>query len=506
VFDGIPRWARETPDRICLRALDQDAALTWAGLDDLTARIATFLRRRGIGAGDRVATVVDNSLEGVVLFYGVLRAGATFAAVAAESTPEAAREMVARVGPKLVLVPAGGAHRDAGAGLPTLPFSRWAADAAQAADDALFAALPPAGAGDPAVAASRPDALAVIGFTSGTTGMPKGVLHSHRSLAAMGRHYVATWGLDARDRLLEYRSFAWVSAQAMVLAPLVLAGLELSFARRFSQSRFFDWVGAVRPTIVIGVPTVVNLLLARSGAATAGDLAGVRFVTCSTAPLLPEQHRRFEAAYAVPLVQHYGTSEAGVVAGNPPGARRIGSVGRPALGQTVRVVAADGRPLPPGETGEVEVAGDHLAVGYLEPDRSVTPLQGRAMRTGDLGHFDTDGYLHLTGRSKDIIIRGGLNVAPVEVDGVLAADPAVGEAATIGVPDPIYGEEIVSFVAPSPGRRPDPAALLAACAAALPPGRRPRAVRVLAAIPKTDRGKTDRAALLALWEGDGSRE
>ncbi|MGE0743666.1 MAG: class I adenylate-forming enzyme family protein [Rhodospirillales bacterium] len=500
MLHGIPNWARATPDRLALRALDQDATLTWAELDDLTARVAAFLRARGIGPGDRVAVVVDNALEGVVLFYGVLRAGATFVAVAAESAPASAREMVARVAPKLVLVPAGGAHGDVGADAPTLAFCRWSADPAQAAADAVFAALPPPGAGDPHVASPGPDDIAAIGFTSGTTGTPKGVMHSYRSFAAMGRHYVETWGLTERDRLLEYRSFAWVSAQAMALAPLVLAGCEVSVARRFSQSRFFDWVGTVRPTIVIGVPTVVNLLLERSADATAGDLAGVRFVTCSTAPLLAEQHRRFEATYAVPLVQHYGTSEGGVVAANPPAARRIGSVGRPGVAQVVRVVAPDGGPLPAGETGEVEVAGAQLAFGYLEADRSVTPLQGRAMRTGDLGHFDADGYLHLTGRSKDIIIRGGLNVAPVEVDGVLAADPSVAEAATVGVPDPIYGEEIVSFVVAAPGRQADPAALLAACAAALPAGRRPRAVRVVAAIPRTDRGKTDRAALRALWE------
>jgi acyl-CoA synthetase (AMP-forming)/AMP-acid ligase II len=501
MIDGIVRWARETPARTCIRAIDQGTSLTWAELDDLTARIATFLRGRGIGAGGRVAVVVDNSLEGVVLFYGVLRAGATFAAVAGESVPESAREMVARVQPQLVLVPAGSVHEGAGTGLPTLRFSRWDTDPARRAADELFAALPRPGEGDRAVAAPRAGDLALITYTSGTSGRPKGVLHGYDNLEAMARHYVATWGLGAGDRLLEYRSFAWVSAQAMALAPLPIAGFELTFARRFSQRRFFDWVGEARPTVVIGVPTVVNLLLARGETAAAGDLAGVRFVTCSTAPLLPDQHRRFEAAYAVPLVQHYGTSEAGVVAANPPGARRIGSVGRPGLGQTVRVVGADGRPLSAGETGEVEVAGAQLAHGYLAADGTVTPLRGRALRTGDLGHFDADGYLHLTGRSKDIIIRGGLNVAPVEVDAVLAADPSVHEAATIGVPDPIYGEEIVSFVAPAPGARPDPAALLAACAAALPAGRRPREVRVIAAIPKTDRGKTDRSALRALWQG-----
>ena len=158
-----------------------------------------------------------------------------------------------------------------------------------------------------------PEDICVISFTSGTAAAPKGVMHSFCNYYAIAEHVVERWSLTETDRVLEFRSIGWASAHMLSLNPVLLTGATLLFARHFSNSGFFDWIGNHRPTIVIAVPTVVNMLLERTE--EDGDaLQGLRFISCSTAPLMVEQHRRFEDRYGIPLVQLYGMSEGGVVA------------------------------------------------------------------------------------------------------------------------------------------------------------------------------------------------
>jgi acyl-CoA synthetase (AMP-forming)/AMP-acid ligase II len=234
----------------------------------------------------------------------------------------------------------------------------------------------------------------------------------------------------------------------------------------------------------------------------ASILAGVRFMSCSTAPLHEEQLRAFEAAYGIPLVQHYGMSEGGMLAGNDPAARRIGTVGRPCIYQDMRIVDEDGRPLPRGQTGEIQISGAQIAYGYLLEDRSITTIRDKPLRTGDLGHFDDEGCLRITGRAKDLIIRGGVNISPLEVEQALISHPGVAEAAAVGVPDKVYGEEVVAYVVRRGDDGPDAASLIAHSAAALPATKRPKAIAFVGAIPRNDRGKIDRNALAALWRRD----
>ncbi|MBM3485139.1 MAG: AMP-binding protein [Alphaproteobacteria bacterium] len=488
--DLLFHWAAAKPDAVCLRAIESGRDLTWRALAAWSEETAETLRARGIGRGDRVAVVAETTLETIVLFVATLLRGASFAAVPSDSPPAVAAELVGRLRPALLYVPP--AHVEA--------YRRVAPEIAR-----LVEVAEPAEAGlhPTSVPPGHPDDPALVVFTSGSTGTPKGVVHSHASLEAMGRHYVERWVLSEDDCILEYRSFSWISPIAMALTPLLLTGSCLAFAPHFSQSAFFDWVRRYWPTVVIAVPTVLNMLMARPVEVGSDALASVRFVTSSTAPLAPDQHQRCEAAYGVPLVQHYGSSEAGVIAANPPAARRIGSVGRPGFRQTVRVVDEAGAPVPAGETGEIEVTGPQIGLGFLAPDGSIAPIPGRRIRTGDLGQFDADGYLFITGRVKDVIIRGGVTILPLEIDAVLAADPSVAEAATIGVPDPIFGEDVVSYVVAVEGKTIDIIALMARSAAALPASRRPRAIRIVASIPKTARGKLDRTALLALWQANG---
>jgi len=221
-------------------------------------------------------------------------------------------------------------------------------------------------------------------------------------------------------------------------------------------------------------------------------------MSSSTAPLMIDQHRRFEDTYGIELVQLYGMSEGGIVASNHVGERRIGSVGPSGLYQNLRIVGPDNETLPSGDVGEIELGGAQPAVGYLHADGTVEPIE--RLRTGDLGYLDDDGFLMITGRAKDLIIRGGVNIAPLEIDNALAAHPDIREAATIGVPDLVYGEQPVSFAALRPGSYASEADILAHCAGVLAAFKCPAQVVLLDEIPKNNRGKIDRNAVHTLWK------
>jgi acyl-CoA synthetase (AMP-forming)/AMP-acid ligase II len=233
-----------------------------------------------------------------------------------------------------------------------------------------------------------------------------------------------------------------------------------------------------------------------------GDAAvrTLRFMSCSTSPLLGDQHREFEERYGISLIQHYGMSEGGTVAGNRFDARRIGSVGRPGMFQNLAIVDENGRALPVGEEGEIEIGGPQNAYGYLMEDGSVETVRGKRLRTGDLGRLDEDGYLYVTGRAKDLVIRGGVNIAPLEIDNAIMRHPDVFEVATVGIPDRIYGEELAAYVVAKPGSGLTAEGVTAHCAAVLPDFKRPRRIVMVDEIAKNARGKIDRRAMADLWK------
>ena len=197
------------------------------------------------------------------------------------------------------------------------------------------------------------------------------------------------------------------------------------------------------------------MLLNRPVGTGAQDVPTLRLMTCSTAPLTLEQWLRFEQMYGVKLLQMYGMSEAGWMCGNRHYKSKMGTVGLPALHQELEIVDAQGKPCPPGVEGEVTAGGPHCAVGYLLDDGTIEPIRGKRIKSGDLAVMDADGFIRVSGRTKDLIIRGGVNIAPLEIDEVLLEHPGVLDAAAVGVPDSIYGEEVVCYVVARPGARPD---------------------------------------------------
>jgi acyl-coenzyme A synthetase/AMP-(fatty) acid ligase len=283
-------------------------------------------------------------------------------------------------------------------------------------------------------------------------------------------------------------------------APLV-AGATTVMAKQFSASRYFDWLRDYRIHIGFVVPTVVNMLIERPVDITAADLPRLRFLTCSSAPLLAEQWRRFEDIYGITLAQSCGSSEGGNTAAHRGAARKIGTIGPPQKYQHIRIVDGDGVEVATGQSGEIMVGGGRQqAYGYLLSDGTVERLPAAGHRSGDLGHFDADGHLIITGRAKELIIRGGVNIAPLEIDGVLMAHPDVAEAGTVGVPDDIYGEEVVSFVALRSGADTAADDLLAFCRESLADFKMPKQIIFREILPKNLRGKLDRGALLEDWK------
>jgi acyl-coenzyme A synthetase/AMP-(fatty) acid ligase len=345
---------------------------------------------------------------------------------------------------------------------------------------------------------AAPGDVAVIDYTSGTTAAPKGVCISRAAAFYMGRSLVERLGITEADRILECRALAWASPQCLSLGPTIQTGATLILASHFSRRRFFEWIRAQGVTIAAGVPTIVQMLLEQPVPVTAADLPSLRFLTSSAAALPAATERAFEERYGIPVVQGCGMTEAGFMGANPPGARRPGSIGPVVPYLEAQFVDGAGRACPPGVTGELVVGGRQMASAYLVEGGARVPIPSSGFRTGDLGHADRDGYLYLTGRAKDVIIRGGVNIAPMEITAVLLAHPAVAEAATVGVPDTVYGEAIVSFVVPRAGSALTAAELDAHCRARLSDFKQPQRITLLEALPRNDRGKVARDALRSL--------
>src|SRR5262245_27244761 len=285
----------------------------------------------------------------------------------------------------------------------------------------------------------------------------------------------------------------------MSLMPFLEMGVTLHIARRFSHSHFFDWIQKHGITFAAGVPTVVNMLLNKPLGYTAKDLPSLRLMTCSTAPLTAEQWVKFEDMYGVTLLQLYGMSEAGWICGNRHYRRRMGTVGPPALHQELAIVDGEGDVCAPGGEGEVTVGGPQVAIGYLMEDGSIDPVRGKRIKTGDLAVMDKDGFVRVTGRTKDLIIRGGMNIAPLEIDAVLLQHPGVFDAAAVGVPDKIFGEEVVAYAVPKPGISLTEADVIAHAKQLLAAAKLPKQVLIIAELPKSDRGKVLRDKLREDW-------
>ena len=241
------------------------------------------------------------------------------------------------------------------------------------------------------------------------------------------------------------------------------------------------------------------MLLNKPLGVTGKDMPTLRLMSSSTAPLSPDRWQQFEDMYGIKVLQMYGSSEGGWVCGNRHYYNRMGTVGPPAKHQEFLITDDDGNRCPPGVEGEVTLGGPQCASAEISYDGEWHSLKGERIHLGDIAVMDEDGFVTITGRLKDLIIRGGVNISPMEVDNVLLSDARILEAAAVGVPDDIYGEEVVCYVVAKPGIQLNEADVRAHCDAALPEFRRPKEIHFVDEIPKNDRGKVKRDILKERW-------
>jgi acyl-CoA synthetase (AMP-forming)/AMP-acid ligase II len=460
---------------------DGRQSLTNAAFLGRVRAASRHLRDFGIGSGDVVGLKLRNRVEFVVVMFACWRLGATVTPVNPSLTDAEVTRQLNDSGARLLVVE--DSATTAG-GVPTL------------AVDALYKQ---ASRSDPTPHLGSSE-LALLIYTSGTTGTPKGVMLDHANLdamAAMGRQAL---DIGPADRCLLILPLFHVNGIVVsVLAPL-LAGASVVIADRFDPRTFFDLIERERPTYFSAVPTIYTMLAALPDDVTP-DTSSVRFGICGAAPAAAELLVRFEARYGFPLIEGYGLSEGTCASTINPvaGPRRAGTVGKAFPGQRIRIIDANGAQQPTGVDGEVLIAGPNVMRGYLgRPEDTARVIVEGWLHTGDIGHLDADGYLTLAGRSKDMIIRGGENIYPKEIEDVLASDPTVLEVAVIGVPDDKWGEVVAAYVQPRDGHTINPDALHALCERKLAGYKRPTTITIIDAIPKNPVGKTNKAPLRAL--------
>ncbi|MFF8727116.1 long-chain fatty acid--CoA ligase [Streptomyces sp. NPDC015171] len=478
-------------------------SLSYAELADGTARMAAVLRAHGVGPGDRVGLMLPNVPAFAVLYYGILRAGA----------------VVVPVNPLLKAPEVRHYLADSGAAL-LLAWEDHAAEGRAAADDCgtphlvvgpgslreLLAAHAPV-----ADAAHRAaDDTAVILYTSGTTGTPKGAELTHdnlrrntevsaRTLLQLTEDDVVFGGLPL------FHSFG----QVVGLNCAVAAGACLALLARFDPAKVPALIERERVTVFLGVPTMYAALLAHTaprladaGSGTGGgpdpaDMSSLRVCISGGAALPVEVLHGFETAFGCTVLEGYGLSESSPVASfnHPEGPRRPGTIGTPIEGVRMRVQDDEGHPLPDGEPGEIAISGHNVMKGYWRrPEATAETIVDGWLRTGDIGVRDPDGLFRIVDRKKDLIIRGGFNVYPREIEEVLYQHPAVAEAAVVGVPHPTHGEEIAAVVTLRNGATSTPDELREFVRARVAPYKYPRLVRI-ADLPKGPTGKILKRAI-----------
>jgi acyl-CoA synthetase (AMP-forming)/AMP-acid ligase II len=345
-----------------------------------------------------------------------------------------------------------------------------------------------------------PDAPALLMYTSGTTGKPKGALMTHAALC-YAAHTVAQWhGLTQNDRVLSSLPLYHINGQCIAtLAPFISGGSIVAPAK-FSVSAWWQWVEDFKPTWINVVPTIIAYLLNASNGRSK-QYPSVRFARSASAPLPPEQHRAFEKTFGIGVIEAMGMTECcSVVFCNPQetNRRKYGTPGLP-CGVEVRVMHTETNALLENNfVGELQLRGANLMRGYFndeEKTRDAITSDGW-LRTGDLGYRDDDGFYFITGRIKELIIKGGENIAPREIDEVLLAHPAVLEAAAVGVADKDYGQEILAAIVLKPGARVSEDELRAHCLQQLGKYKTPKVFRFVAELPKGASGKVQRLKLL----------
>lgn len=461
--------------------LVDDRAIGYGELAERIEAYASGFSQVGLSRGDFVGIASAKTPECVAAFFGAMRAGLCPTVMEARISPEELASRMDAVGMRLLAcdeadTQATCADALAGIGARAVPLASMASDAPFSAPELTE------------------DDRALLLFTSGSTGRPKGVVLSHGNLLANAHGVTLHTGVTASDRLLHIMPLHHTNGINNQLVVPLLAGAEIALVERFRADDIVACLRHYRPTYVTGVPTMYSRVLAKLEPGERFE--SLRFLRCGSAPITPALHEAIEEAFGVPLVVSYGLSEATCTSTmNPPHARKIGSIGTVLEGQELALFQPGGAErVAAGQDGEIRIRGPVLMQGYIGTEAE-SPIVDGWLRTGDLGRFDGEGYVTITGRIKDVIIRGGENLSPGLIENQLEKHPSVKECCVVGTADADLGEVAVAFVVAQAGADLDLEALRAHVLQGLSRVYVPARIHVLATLPTGGLGKVDRNAL-----------
>ncbi|MGF7175617.1 malonate--CoA ligase [Azospirillum doebereinerae] len=494
LFDHLLSPATD-PARLAIETAD-GARLSYGDLRAATGRMANVLVALGARPGDRVAVQVEKSVEALVLYLACLRAGVVYLPLNTAYTPAELAYFVGDAEPALIVCDP--ARLDATVALA-------AGAPVRTLDAQGRGSLSDAAAGQPddfATVARGADDLAAILYTSGTTGRSKGAMLTQGNLLSNARVLQTEWRFGADDVLLHALPIFHTHGLFVACNLVLLSGASMVLLPRFDPADVLARLPAA--TVMMGVPTFYTRLLGQSGL-TPEACRTIRLFVSGSAPLLAETHRAWEERTGHRILERYGMTETGMLTSNPyDGDRIAGTVGFPLPGVDLRITdPATGEPLEAGAIGAIEVRGPNVFKGYWRmPEKTAAEFRpGGFFITGDLGRIDERGYVHIVGRGKDLIISGGFNVYPKEVEGEIDALPGVLESAVIGIPHPDFGEGVVALVVPD-GKTPvTEAGVLAALKERLARYKQPKRVVLVAELPRNSMGKVQKAELRNVHAG-----
>jgi malonyl-CoA/methylmalonyl-CoA synthetase len=495
------------PDKVALEFIDPPLQrVTYAELDQLVGQTAGYLQSLGLQAGDRVALQLTKSLEFILLHLGAIRLGAITLPLNLAYPPDEIEYFLSDSGAKLFFALESSKEKIQSI-LPRLPELQECVFLDPSTPEKFNSLITTyqlsGGLGTPLDNPSslldqrNRDDTAVIIYTSGTTGRPKGAEITHGNLTSNLEALHESWGWTPEDVLLHVLPIFHVHGLFVALHGALHAGATTLLMREFDARRTLQMLASGQCTVFMAVPTIHQRLLDVPDA-DQFDLSRVRLITSGSDRLPDEVFTGFQQMFGYTLLERYGMTETGMNCSNPlKGERRLGSVGLPLSGVEVRIVNPENNgPLPEGEIGEVQLRGPNVFKGYWkQPQKTAESFTDGWFRTGDLGFFEPNGYLTLCGRSKDLIISGGLNIYPPEVERVLAEHPAVAACAVIGCPDREWGERVTAVVVLNQGESASEADLISFCRERLAPYKSPKFIAFKEDLPRNAMGKVQKAEL-----------
>ena len=492
----VDQQADLRPDATYLIAPETGLRMSFGELQAASRHLAAWLLGEGIRPGARVALLMPNAYQTCRLFIGAMYGGYCITPLNLLAQPAQLSYVLEHSDAELVFAAPDQIERlqQAAAGLDKPP--RVVVCELNAAEF-----LPPVDAGATMSDAPGEEDAALMMYTSGTTGKPKGVVLSQRAVVSGGQFVSAVHELGPADRLMAVLPLYHINGQVVTATAPLIHGGSLVLPRRFSTSSFWQTAIGHGCTWINLVPTMIAYLLNGPDLATLGlDASAIRFCRSASAPLPPAQHLAFERKFGIGIIETMGLTEtAAPCFSNPldPARRKVGSPG-PAYGNEAKIIDATGATAPAGTVGEIMVRGANvMSCYYKDPAETARTLEADGwLHTGDLGYMDADGFVFVTGRIKELIIKGGENIAPREIDEALLQHPALLEAAVVGIPDDNYGQEIMACVVLKPDRTCSEAELRTYCEGALGSYKTPRLFRFVTELPKGPSGKVQRLKML----------